>query len=339
MSSYTPVCYNTTEYKQFWSCWNVNGRASMKISTDCLITHANWESRITPISISFKCHRQFSCIDSDVYDVFIRAIQGKSHNDMDENPLGCSHESVTGGCGNKRGYLSECRCDLLNRKTNPQIRHNYENRVISQIIEILKKQNIACFRLNLAIFCSGGLLGEEILLFRLFDQLKRRGASGVINLFLIDHCYDQAIKASSLYHRKIAHGQSASFHEVFGGQKDLEQFLLEICKSTQPAIRIEGTVFSDSNQYIEKAKSHNSFKHHLIIGADIENANHDMGTIAREAGLGEMKPIALVKTDKPLLCELDISGNLENCYIPDQIQQGAQPTLKHNHQQGGCTIA
>ena len=334
----TSTYYNTPEYQQFSSCWDIDGRASLKVSTDCSITLADGRWQIAPMSISFKCHRKFGCIDADIYDVFIRAVNGKAVDDMIANPNGCSHNE-TNGCGNLRGRLSECRCEILNRKTNPQIRHNYENHVISEIIKIIQKQNIACFKLNLAIFCSGGLLGEEILLFRLFDQLKRINASGVINLFLIDRYYDQSIKISSIYYKKIANKQSASLTDACGGQMELEQFLIEICKSVPPTINIEGTVFSESTQYIERAQSDGSFKHHLIIGADIEKSKDYMSEMSNKAGLGDAKPIVLLKTDKPLICQLEVSGELDKCYIPYQSQSvSQQPTLKHNQPQGVCII-
>ena len=183
------------------------------------------------------------------------------------------------------------------------------------------------------------MLGEEILLFRLFDQLRRQDASGTIKLFLIDNCYDQAIKMSSIYQQKVVNMKPSSIDEALGNQMDLKQFLIEICKSVQPSVIIEGTVFGKSEDYIERAGIDASFRHDLIIGADIEQAQYVMGNISQRAGVGE-KPIVLVKTNQPLVCQLDISGNLENCYTPYQNSQAdAQPIYKHNHQQNsGCAI-
>ena len=71
---------------------------------------------------------------------------------------------VTGHCGNVRGNLTECACETLNRMSYPHLRHRYENQVILAAVNMIRANpGLNC--LNLAIFASGGLHGELVLIF------------------------------------------------------------------------------------------------------------------------------------------------------------------------------
>lgn len=296
------------------STWNFYGTQKGIESSIALSTVYD---RSNPVSISFRCSRSVSWMDERMSRVFQNAIFKKAHLDMTKNHI-CSHNQVTGGCGNRRGYLSECRCEVLDRISHPDVRTNYENRVIKTIFHLLSNTT-GPFHFKLAIFCSGELLGEQVLLFRLLDKLKKENATGIIELFLIDHCYKHAIENST---------HTDKFEDCVGREKCIEQFLIEIGQCLPQSISIRGSFFASSEQYIQMAQNNDRLKHHLLIVADIENSNFDMGQIGEKAGCGLANPIALIKTDAPAVCELDSVGHLTNCYNPSG---GARPAKRNNN--------
>lgn len=271
-----------------------------------------------PFGISFACSLQQPNSSNpntiyrnrDIFNVFMNAINGNSHQDMVGNPGLCRHAGK-GNCGNTRGYLWECKCENLDRKLYPLRRLQFENDVIQTILSSPKivhaQRSGSSFQFNLAIFCSGGLLGEEILLFRLFNELRRNGASGTINLFLIDWEYKDAIGQGRL-------------------DQVMDQFLREIRGCLLPSITVSGTFFGDSEDYLQMA-ANDQFKHDLLIGADLEGAESLMGEIGRRASLSreQPSPIVLIKrvNEAPAICRINPLGEHENCYqpFPPPIQQ------------------
>lgn len=263
-----------------------------------------------PSSISFICSRNQPIsndpnriyINADVFNVFRNAVLGKSDEDMVGNPGQCSEKGKR-HCGNVRQYLWECGCDDLNRKLNKFYRLHFENDVISSIVnsqKIVNAQNAQTpFQFNLAMFCSGGLLGEEILLFRLINELRNREMSGTINLFLIDWEYKSAINR---------------------GNPDglIDQFLREVCGSLPPSIKVNGTFFGDDDDYIQMVQVNSQFKHDLLIGADPEGAEKLMGKISQRASIFfEQAPIVLIRSNRgPSICRINLMGEQENCYQP-----------------------
>ena len=288
---------------QLSSSWNIGSLGQVHAS---ITVNTLYGARHSPEAISFTCSRLVQGIDRNIYDVFVRVIQGQAHFDMQVNDQ-CLHDEVLGGCGNRRNALSECRCEVLNRAAHPGRRIAYENQVINAIIANVAAQG-SSFYFKLGIFGSGELLGEEILLFRLFDVLTARHFTGTLELFFVDPYYSSAISNSS---------QNGNLSDAVGRAACIKQFLIEIAQCAPQNVIVKGTFFDNSAKYIELAEQNPAFKHHLLIGADIENANFDMGKVGREAGLGMAQPIALVKTKKePLVCQLDSAGSLENCYVP-----------------------
>lgn len=280
-----------------------------------------------PFGISFKCSRRQPnsnnpnaiYINQDIFNVFIKAIQGQSHEDMLGNPGSCQVGEKR-HCGNTRGHLWECRCEDLNRKISHFRRLQFENDVILSIVKSQKIVNAkkygSSFQFNLAIFCSGGLLGEEILLFRLFDQLRSQGVSGTINLFLIDWEYKNAITNRN-------------------PDQLVAQFLTEICGCLPPSIKVNGTFFGDAADYIRMAKVDGQFKHDLLIGADLEGAEKLMGEISQHASIArEQKPIVLVKNGNkqgaPSVCRINLLGEHEDCYQPTPPQ--TRPNVQAHNQ-------
>ncbi len=256
-------------------------------------------------SLSFRCRRFVEAIDQRIGGVFFNAVRGQAHRDMAANPAGCALDQVAGSCGHKRGALSECRCQMLDRMRDPSKRKAYEDRVIAQILAIIKSQKGSHFRMRLAIFGSGDLLGEEILLFRLMHRLQNM--QGTIDLFFIDHCYRGAIQNPK---------QPNTLQNSVGGKRAIAQFLSEIALCQPRGIMVQGTFFGDAEEYIRVAGSNQNLRHDLLIGADIENGNQVMGKISCNARARNLPPIVLVKLPKqgPAICSLGASGNLERCH-------------------------
>lgn len=285
------------------SNWQLRGDQKTVEATITVRTLGNTNS--TKKALSFECSRKVSWIDRKIHSIFMNAIQGEAHRDLIYNSQ-CPHNQVTGSCGNRRGALSECRCSTLDRVNQPEIRRNYENKVIKKILELLGQPNP--FHLRLAIFCSGQLLGEEILLFRLIHELKARSKTGSIEVFFIDLCYAQAIS-------KAKH--NTNFKDSVGKKDYISQFISDFSGCLPPNIELKGTFFDSSESYINFATANPSFKHDLLIGADIENTNVVMARIGTQAGARGIEPITLIRGANAALCELDPIGNLINCYNPE----------------------
>lgn len=281
--------------------------------------------RQIPYSISFQCSRSYPhgtdtskiYIRSEIiFNIFKKAVEGKSDEDIKANDCAACIGADMGHCGNIRGDLAECRCEDLNRKIKPHIRNHFENKVIEKILGHNKiKQsfnNGKSFQFNLAIFCSGRLLGEEILLFRLLNKLHNLKASGTINLFLIDRMeYTPAIKVGDPL-------------KTLSQCKYLDQFLREICECLPPTLKINGTIFAEAEHYIAQAEKDIQFRHDLLIGADIEGTQKIMSDISLKASVATgQTPLALVRSVEkgpPGCCEV-VAGQLTNCFLYIDLPQ------------------
>jgi hypothetical protein len=237
------------------------------------------------------------------------AINGQARGDMVSNPEGCGPKEVAGHCGHKRGLLAECRCTALDRIDNPGLRYEFENRVINKILSHPKIQASlrpggVPFKFNLAIFCSGMLLGEQILLFRLLDSLNQTNAAGTINLFLIDRIYKYPMKTGNV--------DKAPY---------LKQFLEEICSCLPPSLEIKGTIYGEADDYINQAQRDATFKHDLVIGSDIDNTVKEIATINEKARANlTQEPLILIKSgnrETPLIC--DGPPFTKHCDVPSDI--------------------
>lgn len=273
-----------------------------------------------PRGISFECSRvqptgsdqKTIYINRGLYDVFMKAVQGKAHEDMQPNHLGGCGTGNMSHCGNRRGDLAECRCEDLNRKTKPYMRHQFENTAIRKIVTHPKiEQSLSTktpFQFNIAIFCSGRLLGEEILLFRLFHALHNRGVSGTLNLFLIDRIE---------YTPAIGLGNPA---KALSQHAYLQQFLTELCEGLPPSLKVNGAFFAETTDYIAHVSADAQFKHDLLINAGIEGANEHILQMMSVGHDPSEPPLVLVRkanaTDLNSVCEISAHGELTNCYAP-----------------------
>ncbi len=241
-----------------------------------------------PLGLLFNFSNEMTEQNLEVRRIFMNAIRGEAHQDIVGFRPSCSHIQTTGGCGNRRGDLEECRCRWVDRTVRPSVRRDYEDRVINGILETIENsQDQTNFSFKLAIFASGRLLAEEILLFRLFHELESRNYSGKIRLFLIDQCYRRVITVST---------HSDVLIQSLGNERYVRQFIEEIHQHKPIAVRVEGIFFFDAEHYVRLAEKDDKFRHHYLIGAEIEGTQACVENIASAAESSEGPgPLMLMK--------------------------------------------
>jgi hypothetical protein len=285
-----------------------NTQAFVTASSDTL-----WEKTSTgcthrPLNLYFKCQRtaKDNEVDTSVAHLYKTVVAGKAETLMKANPNGCAHNIVTGFCGNMRGDLSECRCDALDRMKHSIRRTKFEDEVIKEILDILKpnKEN---FHFNLALFATGGLHGEQVLLLRLIDALKSDGYKGNIHISLIDTVYKPNIEAGyQVFCQKM---QKFQWDKLIGDRKDLKQFLAEISLCLPSTLSLEGRVYGSSDDYVLRASHCMHNRHDLIIGADIEGMAGMVAGINEKAGKGRAAKVLIKDVvagiEVPKFCALE----------------------------------
>lgn len=280
--------------------------ADIRVGTEYITTgYAASGPVLQPIGISFACARWSDEISPRLKPIVLKDILGLSHLNFDLDKQGSA-----------RGHLSECACDACNRGVDPSIRTDYENRVLEEVLNILEEQGRAPFHLKLGIFCSSDLLAEKTLLSRLLHAI--RGYSGTLELFLIDRKYGGAIQ-------NTRHG--GSLRDAVGQHKAMAQFIQELSESIPSSIEVQGTFFAEGNDYLDMVSQNPAFRHHLLIGSDIEEAAADMGEVGLLAG-SRRKPIALAKTAvSPLMGRVESNGALTSVSIPGGKAPSSQNPL------------
>lgn len=220
-----------------------------------------------PLSIYFRCARQIDTVDETMRAIYQRIIEGNAHTLLEENPHGCVVGNNTGHCGNVRKNLTECRCEILNRKLYPERRRNYENLIIQQVFNLIGAQR-SNFNIHIAMLATGKLHGELCLLLRLIDALKNHGFTGHLRLSLIDTEYMESIRES---HRVVhlPHNSSFEWAQLIGYRRDIEQFLTELSLCLPSTITVDGEFFGSTDDYLRNAQLLDQ-KHDLMIGADID---------------------------------------------------------------------
>jgi hypothetical protein len=228
---------------------------------------------------------------------------------MTRNLQGCAHNNVLGSCGNLRGRLVECRCEELDRLKNPLYRMVYEDNVVTQVMKIIAQQK-GHFSVNLVFFACGGLLGEEIVIFKLLHKIRETKRSGVIHISLVDISFNENIQATKkLYPLKC--GQTIPFEICLGYRGDLQQLLQEVSLCLPSGVTLEGAVYGSPSHYLFNISQNPSLKHDLLIGEDIGNTLGDVAQL-QQASRTQIPAIILIKTQadqhakaQPQLCNLD----------------------------------
>lgn len=264
-----------------------------------------WEHK--PLNISFRCSRSTSTVDASIRNIYNTIVQGNVHTLLTVNPWQCAVNNNTGHCGNVRGALAECKCWVLNRKDKPGIRKDYEDSVISKVLSITG-QNNKQFNVRLAMMATGNLLGEQCLLIRLVEALKKANCGGTIHVSLIDLDYKASINTShAVAHLPLEH--PFQWTQLLGHRKDFEQFVIEMSLCLPPTIVLMGEIFGSSEDYVLKAQKIPGYTHDLMIGADIEELSELMDEVNQIATRTHFPAIALVKRSEnnkpvPKLCQI-----------------------------------
>ncbi|EFB40092.1 MULTISPECIES: hypothetical protein [Parachlamydia] len=290
------------------------GRSRAKASFVALNRRTDKGTFHRPLNISFRCSRSVYEVDAKMRDIYNTIIAGGAHTLLTENPHGCPVGMNTGHCGNMRKNLAECKCVLLDRKTTPHTRQAYEDLVIGQVMGIIG-HNTSQFNVRIAMFATGMLHGEQCLLIRLVDTLKKANYAGTIHVSLIDTEYKKSIDDSHAV-AHLPYGTSFSWAQLLGNRADFNQFITELSLCLSPDIFIKGSIFGSAEDYAFKAQQF-GHKHDLMIGADLEGADGVMDQTNLIANRTSLAAIALVKrqensTTIPKLCL--IKNDQEYCY-------------------------
>jgi hypothetical protein len=277
------------------------GITRFSYATDATLNVGTYQVVNGSKALGFQCNRHVAAKDPRIVQIYRDALHSRA---MTTVPPFCQNDNQFRECGNTRGYLTECRCPLLNRTTHYKAHRTYENKVIDSVIDLVNKGRLT--HIKLACFGSGRLLGEEILLFRLFEALQQNKFKGTIELFFIDSDYQAVINQSV---------PKINLERSVGGARYIQQFLQEASMCLPKSITLKGLFFGHSEDYLSAVRSNQEYKHHLLIGSDVMDAYKIMGPIGKEAGLNpQREPIALVHARQtPEVCLIDPKGKLKDC--------------------------
>lgn len=256
-----------------------------------------------PLSMGFACKRTISEMDDSVRALYQKIFDQTIQHDLAYQPW-CENGRDKGECAFFRGALSECKCGPLNRQAYPEFRGEFEDQVIAQVVNIV--QTTRTNDLKLALFATGGLHGELILMVKLIKALQDCNFEGTIRLFLIDEIYKPNIEQAE---------QDAKEGECsFGGRDDLEQFLRELTLGLPSTIELRGDLFYSADDYIATAQGMPSYQCDFVAGADTETNGSVMGEIVKGAQKRKITGIALEKFNNiPQICEIDSNGAITPC--------------------------
>lgn len=285
---------------------DVNGQGVSFVTPSVDLAKIKGSPHYRPSNIAFRCQRTVGTIDKSMIAI------AKQIEDLTFSAL-ITHPQAPESHRNKRGNLSECNCVFLNRKTNPEIRLYYENLVIQTVENLVTngKTNI-----NIAMFATGGLHGEQTLLWRLIAQIHHRGYKGVISVVLIDQIYKDSIQKAVAF---TIRPKPPAFNWInfIGGREDLMQFLNEMTLVLPPTIQLEGTVFGEADDYISRTEIQPELRNDILIGADIGgNDSYAIMTKLQEKTSRSKQPgISLIKYQEqgvvvPKTCQIKPNGNV-----------------------------
>lgn len=265
-----------------------------------------------PLSVSFSCQRNVNDIDDSIKSIYNSIISNQIHTQLTPRDSGvCMANEVMNHCGNKRGDLSECACNALNRIRNLHHRKNFEDQVINLVRSFLA-QNPYQSQLNIAMFASGMLHGESVLVIKLIHALKNIRYSGEVNLFLIDRQYSPSIAAANNLILSEEYKRGFRWERLIGNRRDIQQFLKETALCVPPSISIGGAVFGDANDYIWRAQNDRcrDFKHDILVGADIEETEEIFREIKLHTDRSSLPGVVLIRGpgDKPNICTVGFAS-------------------------------
>lgn len=249
----------------------------------------------TPTYTTYVCGNTSTSSNSSVEELRKKILNGTIQEELKVD-VSCSCDQVMGEtCGNKRGSLYECRCEALDRKKDPSLRAKHETLAIDTIEKLLTSKNSS--QLNLALFGTGGLHGELVLLVRLIDRLTQLKFKGCINLSLMDTCYQTAIKLTD-------QGKTPCY------TKSMAQFMLELASFLPPTIQVNTTFYGDAGHYVAHVKNESSCKNDLLLAADAEDTMSILKELQEKTNRTGLQALILGKRvqeneEIPQMCSID----------------------------------
>jgi hypothetical protein len=284
------------------------------------------------LNITCKCKRILDTIDQSVQHIYKAILIDENIGELlQSNPGGCQGINVggtKGHCGNMRGWLNECRCYLLNRKIFPGARKHYEDLIVDAAEQILKSTTICTNddSLNIAMFASGGLHSELVLMVKLLNRLRIAHFEGTVNLFLIDIDYKVSIQQAYTFINSPQGAttlRSFKWNNYLGQREDLEQFLRELSLGLPPKIQLNVHMFGEAEDYILRAQHDTNFRHDLLVGADIEMTKKDSSEM--EAIVLKLKSEARRhdRLDQPGFVLVKKDGTPQVCSIRSDLSKPA----------------
>lgn len=262
-----------------------------------------------PYNLNFTCERRSEVIDKSMVEIYENALKGSVKIEQNPHKLAC--HTFKGLSGNVRQFLHECRCPLLDRHKNPKFREAFEKTTIEAIEKMGVSNNQS---INIAMFATGGLLGEWVFMLKLINHLHNKMKfKGIINIFLIDQVYKNVIEKAGAF-TSGPKPQLFSWKKFIGECDALNQFLTEIALILPPTIKVVGSVFAEAHEYIARAKADVAFRHDIVIGADIESVPYKtdkiVSNLKEQASRRDVPGIVLDKIKNvagqlvPMLCQV-----------------------------------
>ncbi len=313
-------------------------------------------------NITCVCKHALDTIDQSVQHIYNAILRDKNiHHLLKPNPGHCPVGINVGGkgghCGNVRDFLNECRCYLLDRRTFPHVRDHYEKLIVDAAWQILSSTPCTGNNsLNIAIFASGGLHGELVLMVKLLNRL-RNNFEGTVNLFLIDTEYQANIRQAYEFFQLVNSPQKATlggsflWNNFLGQRQDLEQLLRELTLGLPSKIELKVHMFGDADDYILRAQYDANFRHDLLVGADIEMTERDSQEVeaivlklkceARRYDRTDQSGVVLVKKDGlPQVCAVRSDLSKPAC-VPIPLPNSSLPQRSNStiQQQTQCAIS
>lgn len=154
--------------------------------------------------VSTDVHEQVRLRSTSQFQKIFPLIRSGQAHKLLKRDRGCidPKNDAMGKCMYIFNELRDCACPPLSRKQYPQLRNDYENRVIKKALEIVKVEGQTT--LNITFFGSGFLFTEFVLLIKLIASLEKQGWKGKLNIQFIDYSYTPVNLPRKELHAEIA---------------------------------------------------------------------------------------------------------------------------------------
>lgn len=243
-------------------------------------------------------------IEGELFRVFTHAVGGNGHLDFVQGSEPCHGSSLL----NTRGNLAECSCEGLNRLKDGALRRGYEDQVILRVLERVEAKGTDFFGFHLVFIHPGRLLDTEILLFRLINELAKRGVQGKLQLTMIDESYGALV------------GKEAKDTQ---GEEAFKQLLGEVSSILPDNLELEGSIYEKIEEYVEKAQGNERLKYDLLVAPDTNEAVQSIPQLTSAKKEESFPPVILFKTS--FQKQSDVFDIGEKQLAPYYLQQVQKP--------------